>query len=265
MRLKGKVALITGAGSGLGRATAQLFAREGALVVGCGRTLAKGHETVRLIEEAGHTAAFVQGDIAEMEDVQRIIAETVRLHGRLDILVNNASVGPSSGYVMNDIADMPEADWDAVLHINLRGTFLFCKYGVQQMRKNGGGVIANVASIGGTIGMFQNHNYCVSKAGVISLTKCLAMTYAREGIRANCIAAGAFESDMIAPMQTMLDEVMKDDNARFLFAPAGRLSTPEEMAPSLLYLCSDDSSYMHGACIVVDGGTTIGPIPSGMD
>jgi NAD(P)-dependent dehydrogenase (short-subunit alcohol dehydrogenase family) len=265
VRLKDKVAIVTGSGSGLGRATAMLFAREGAKVVGCGRRVDAGEQTVASIREAGGEAIFVQADLASSQDIQKVISETVERYGRLDVLVNNASAGPSSGINMGPTAEIPDDDWQRVLDINLTGTFLFCKYGIRQMLANGGGVIANVSSIGGKIGMYSNHNYCVSKAGVISLTKCIGVTYARKGIRANCFVAGSFESDFIAPFLPHIKSALDDPNMRYLYNPVGRMSSPEELAPALLFLCSSDSSYMYGEAMVVDGAHSIAPIPAGVD
>jgi NAD(P)-dependent dehydrogenase (short-subunit alcohol dehydrogenase family) len=265
MRLAGKVAIITGAGTGLGQATMALFAREGAKVVGCGRRLDKGDETVRMVKAAGGDGIFVQADISDTADVQRVIAEAVSHYGTLDILVNNASVGPNGPYNMGPVTEIPDDDWDAVMSINLRGPFLFCKYGIRQMLTTGGGVIANVSSIGGTIGMHSNHNYCASKAGVISLTKCLGASYAAKGIRTNCLVAGPFDSDFIAPYAAGIKAALADEQLRYYFSPTGRMSTPAELAPSLLFLCSEESSYMYGECMVVDGAQTVAPIAAGTD
>jgi len=265
MRLDGKVAIITGAGSGLGRATMALFAKEGAKVVGCGRRQGKGDETLEMVKDVGGEGIFVQADISRSEDVQRVISEAVSRYGRLDILVNNASVGPNGPYNMGPVTDIPDDHWDAVIDVNLRGPFLFCKYGIREMLKTGGGVIANVSSIGGTIGMHSNHNYCASKAGVISLTKCIGASYAAKGIRANCLVAGSFDTEFIAPYADAIKATLADEQLRYLYSPVGRMSTPEELAPSLLFLCSDDSSYMYGESMVVDGAQTIAPIAAGTD
>jgi NAD(P)-dependent dehydrogenase (short-subunit alcohol dehydrogenase family) len=265
MRLEDKVAVVTGAGTGLGRATMELFASEGAKVVGCGRRREKGDEVVAAVTDAGGEAAFVESDISKAEDVQRVIAEAVDRYGGLDILVNNASVGPNGPYSMGAVADIPDEDWDAVIGVNLTGTFLFCKYAIRRMLESGGGVIANVSSIGGIIGMHSNHNYCASKAGVISLTKCIGAAYANRGIRANSLVAGSFDSDFIAPYAEGIKTILEDDQLRYMYSPVGRMSTPEELAPALLFLCSDESSYMYGECMVVDGAQTIAPIAAGTD
>lgn len=265
MRLQDKVAVVTGAGTGLGRATAELFAREGAKVVGCGRRKDKGDDLVAAIRGAGGEATFVAADISDPGDVRRVIGTAVEAYGRLDILVNNASVGPNGPYNMGPVTEIPDDDWDAVMAVNLRGPFLFCKYAIPEMLRTGGGVIANVSSIGGTIGMHSNHSYCASKAGVISLTKCVGASYAAKGIRANCLVAGAFDSDFIAPYAANIKAALAHDQFRYMFNPVGRLATPEELAPSLLFLCSDDSSYMYGECMVVDGAQSIAPIAAGTD
>lgn len=265
MRLAGKTAIVTGAGTGLGQATMVLFAREGARVVGCGRRQDKGDATVRMVKDAGGDGIFVQADISDAADVQRVIDETVSHYGALDVLVNNASVGPNGPYNMGPVTEIPDEDWDAVINVNLRGPFLFCKYGIRQMLTSGGGVIANVSSIGGTIGMHSNHNYCASKAGVISLTKCIGAAYAAQGVRANCLVAGSFDSEFIAPYAAGIKATLADPQLRYLYSPVGRMSTPEELAPSLLFLCSDESSYMYGECMTVDGAQTIAPIAAGTD
>ncbi len=265
MRLQGKVAIVTGAGTGLGRAAMVLFASEGAKVVGCGRRQEKGDETLRMVEAAGGDGLFVQADISDTADVQRVITECVNRYGRLDVLINNASVGPNGPYNMGPVTEIPDEDWDAVINVNLRGPFLFCKYGIHQMLTSGGGVIVNVSSIGGTIGMHSNHNYCASKAGVISLTKCIGAAYAAKGIRANCLVAGSFDSDFIAPYATGIKSALADEQLRYMYNPVGRMSTPEEMARPLLFLASEDSSYMYGECLVADGAQTIAPIAAGTD
>lgn len=258
MKLAGKVAIISGAGSGVGRATMLLFAREGAKVVGCGRTAASGEETMALVREAGGDGCFIAGDVRLSSDVERVVTETVERYGRLDILVNNASVGYSYPGSMDALVDTPEADWDDVISINLKSVYLMSKFSIPEMRKAGGGAIVNVASIGGVRGMPDAHAYSAAKGGVVNLTRSMAITYGPEKIRVNCMAPGGINTPMVASRMPEINMLLADPATATMVSPMGRIGEADEMAKAILYLASDDASYTNGALLVVDGGSIAG-------
>lgn len=248
-KLDGKVALITGAGCGIGCATALLFAREGATVVVVDYAPAKGEETVAMIKEAGGQAIFVEADVSKAVDAERMVKATVDTYGRIDILHNNAGIRHEFTYA----ADLKEEDWDRVIDTNLKSAFLGSKYAIPFMLQQGGGVIVNTASAAGLVGILQNVAYCASKGGVIQLTRAMAIEYAPHNIRINCICPGATET---SGTQRYLPE---DPQARENFIrglPGGGWIQPEEIAQSVLYLASDESSSAIGTILVVDRGHT---------
>jgi NAD(P)-dependent dehydrogenase (short-subunit alcohol dehydrogenase family) len=255
-RLEGKVAIITGAGTGVGRAAMVRFAREGARVVGMSRTNSKGEQTRCLVREAGGEGFFVPGDVREAGDARRVVEAAVERYGKLDILVNNASVGYSYNGSMAALADTPEADWDDVVCTNLKSVYLMSRYAIPEMRRAGGGAIVNVSSIGGVAGMLDAHAYSAAKGGVVALTRSMAATYGRENIRVNCLVPGGIRTEMIAPVLADLDAQIADPEMRYLVSALGRIGTAEEMANALLYLASDEASFTTGAALVVDGGRT---------
>jgi NAD(P)-dependent dehydrogenase (short-subunit alcohol dehydrogenase family) len=246
-KLDGKVALITGAGSGIGRSTSLLFAKEGAKISVADLNPAGGRQTVRAIKKAGGEAIFVKVDVRKTADVQRMVARTVDSYGRLDILYNNAGI---SG-VRAPVAELSEEDFDDAMNINLRGAFLGSKYAIPVMLKQGGGVIISIASVIGIGATPGGSAYCCSKAGVILLTKTMAWEYARQNIRVNCVCPGTIQTPMVEPWLSGL---------RTDLLPMGRLGEAEEIARAVLYLASDDSSYVTGHALVVDGGWTAGPM-----
>jgi len=249
VRLRDKVAIVTGGGTGIGRAIAMLFAQEGARVVVAGRTEAIGAATVADIRQAGGIALFVRADVSRNEDVLHLIETTVRQFGRLDILVNNAGIGGPGKL----LADMGEEEWDAVIDINLKGHFLCCKYAIPYMRAAGGGVIINVSSVLGCLMLPGITAYAASKAGVFALTKALALEVARDGIRVNCLVPGSIDTPMM--WEGLTEEQRRAVEPLVAEAePMGRLGTPEEIARAALFLASEDSSFMTGAPLIVDGG-----------
>ena len=247
-KLDGKVALITGAGSGIGRATALLFAKEEARISVADCVPAGGQETVKMIQKAGSDAVFIEADISQAADVERMVKTTVNTYGQIDILFNNAGVGQTGVPMLATT----EEEWDRVLNINLKGVFLCSKYAIPVMLDRGGGVIINIASITGLVGLPGNPAYGVSKAGVIQLTKMMAAEYGRQNIRVNCICPGAIQTPMTESVSLPMDAYIQ---IQFL----KRTGQPEDIARAALYLASDDSSFVTGVALVVDGGWTVSP------
>jgi NAD(P)-dependent dehydrogenase (short-subunit alcohol dehydrogenase family) len=249
MRLRGKVAFITGAGMGQGREAALLFAREGARVIVGDISAKAGQETVRRIERRGGKALFVEGDVGVERDVKRMIETGVRKFGALHILYNNA------GVLWKDrdrsVTETTEPNWDRVMAINLKGPFFVAKYGIPSMIKSGGGSIINVGSVSALCGFTVAQDaYTSAKGALISLTKSLAVQFARNNVRCNIIHPGIIETPMQAPH-------LKDPKKRKSFEdsiPLGRIAHPREIATVALFLASDESSYVTGAEIVADGG-----------
>ena len=244
-RLKDKVALVTGGGSGIGRATCLLFAREGARVVVADFAAEGGAETARQIAAAGGTASFVEADVSRSADVRRMIDVTIETHGRLDVLFNNAGIeGPAAR-----LADYSEDDWARVIAVDLTAVYLGMKHAIPKMIAQGGGVILNTASVAGLVGFPGSSAYGAAKAGVVNLTRIAAIEYASKKIRVNCICPGIISTPMA-------ERVMegRDREALDRMQPAGRVGRPEEIAAAALFLASDESSYATGAPFVVDGG-----------
>ncbi len=254
MSLKGKVAWITGAASGIGRATALRFAREGACVVLGDVDAEPLAEVVAEIEGQGGTALAVTGDVTRREDVQTMAEAALREHGRLDILINNAGIN-RDGLVVKvkdgDVQLMGDDAWDPVLAVNLKGSFLCAQAAAVPMIRQGGGRIVNTSSIG-ALGNIGQANYAASKAGVIGLTKTLALEWARFGITVNCVAPGATRTRMTAgiPEKVMEGLIQK--------IPLRRLAEPEEIAAVHLFLVSDEAAYITGQVLFVDGGISVG-------
>jgi len=240
-KLDGKVALITGAGSGIGRATALLFAEEGAKVAVADRAPAGGQETARMIEDSGGEAIFIEADVSKAADVERMVKTTADTYGRIDILYNHAGINSP----IAPIAELTEEDWDLVLNTNLKSVFLGTKYTIPVMLKQGGGIIINTASIMGMCAQTYISPYCASKAGIILFTKATSVEYSKHNIRANCICPGFITTPMTDPW---LPAVQMDHT------PPGKAGEPENIAKAALYLASDDSAYVTGSSLVVDGG-----------
>ena len=240
-KLDGKVALITGSGSGIGRATALLFAQEGAKMMVADCVPAGGNETVKMIKDAGGVAAFVEVDVSKAADLQRMVKTTVDTYGRIDILYNNAGI---QGPVMF-AADISEEDWALVIATNLSSVFLGSKYTIPIMQKQGGGVIINTSSTMGLAGKATIAPYSCTKAGIISLTKTMAAEYGQENIRVNAICPGVIYTPMGGPSAEMMD---------LNYVPMRRWGQPEEIAKAALYLASGDASFVTGIALVVDGG-----------
>lgn len=245
MRLEGKVAVITGGTFGIGESTALLFAKEGAKVVIAARNVEKGAKVVNAIEEEGGEALFVRTDVSKDEDVKNLIQETVNTFGKVDVLFANAGVGD-----IGDIDCVSLDDWNRTIGIDLTGVFLSNKYAIAEMKKNGGGSIINCASILGHVGQPAVCAYAAAKGGVVNFTRTLAVENAKNGIRVNAVCPGYVETNILDG----LDDGMLE-NLRSLH-PIGRLGKPEEIAYPVLFLASDESSFVTGANLLVDGGYT---------
>ncbi len=249
-RLAGKVALITGAGSGMGRAAAELFASEGARVVVTDVVDDAGNTTIEAIRAAGGDATYVRADVSKAADCEAMVKSATDTYGALHVLYNNAGIFPADD---GGVLDTPESTWERVMEINLKGVWLGCRAGIPAMIASGGGSIVNVASFVALMGAATAQiAYTASKGGVLSMTREMAVEYARQGIRANALCPG--------PIQTpLLEELLSDPvrrARRLVHIPMGRLGQAEELAKAALFLASDDASFMTGASLVVDGGIT---------
>ena len=243
----GKIAVVTGAGSGIGRCSALAFAREGAKVVVSDVVVEGGEETVRLIKSAGGEAIFVKTDVSKAAEVEALVNTTVSTYGRLDCAHNNAGIAGKSFTV----ADDTEENWDRILAINLKGVWLCMKYQVSVMLKQGGGAIVNTASDAGLIGVKRTGAYVASKHGVVGLTKTAALEYAKAGIRVNAVCPGPIDTPMLQKGAMRNPKILEKMVAA---QPNGRLGKPEEIAEAALWLCSDAASFVTGLAMPVDGG-----------
>ncbi|WP_372380913.1 glucose 1-dehydrogenase [Xanthomonas sp. NCPPB 1754] len=245
----GKVAFVTGGGTGIGRATAIAFARAGANVAVIGHSDATNLETVRLIEEAGGKALAVHCDVSIEEQVKAAVATTVRAFGRIDFAFNNAGVEQAN----HATADLPVDEWNRLISVNLTGVFLCMKHEVPEILKHGGGAIVNTSSGAGVKGFPNSAAYCASKFGVIGMSKSTALDYAKSNLRVNVVCPGIIET----PMMDRFSGGTDDGRAAVIAQePIGRMGRPEEIAATVLWLCSDLAAFTVGAAIVVDGGQT---------
>ena len=251
MKLENKVALITGASVGIGRETALLFAREGTKVAVNSQS-GRGQAVVDEIVKAGGRAVFVQGQVEDPDDAEKMVAKTVEAFGRLDILVNNAGI-VLPGRCENTSLE----DFDRMMAVNVRGVFLVSKFAVEQMQKQGGGVIVHNASVAAVKGLKDRFAYSASKGAVWAMTKAMAMDYIRENIRVNCVNPGTTLTPSLEDRINAFDDPVAAKEQFIERQPMGRLGAPEEIAAAILYLASDDAAFTTGATLGVDGGLTI--------
>lgn len=246
--LAGKVALVSGAGSGIGRAIAHTYALEGAKVVVADISTEHGEETVKIIHDTGGDAFFVRADSSLAKDNKKLVEATVEKYGRLDVACNNAGIGgpaaPTGEYEIDA--------WDKVISLNLSGVFYACRYQIEQMEKNGGGNIVNIASIHGTVAAPNSVAYTAAKHGVVGLTKNIAAEYGQKNIRCNAVGPGYIETPLLTAHSNK--DMLRALEAK---APMNRLGTPQEIADLVAFLSSDKSSFTTGSYIIADGGYTI--------
>jgi NAD(P)-dependent dehydrogenase (short-subunit alcohol dehydrogenase family) len=254
--LHGKVAIVTGGTSGIGRDAAVLFAKAGAKVVVAGRREVEGNETVDLVRAAGGEGLFVKTDVAKAAEVAALVQKTVEKFGRLDVAFNNAGI--EGAWI--PIVEQSEEDWDRTIDINLKGVWLCLKHEIRQMlRQGGGGAIVNMASVAGWIGSAGAATYCASKHGVMGLTRSAALETARSGIRINVVCPAVIET----PMGERIFGAPEVKKYALGLHPIGRFGTPTEVAEAVLWMCSDRASFMTGQSVVLDGGFLAGPNPPG--
>jgi len=250
-RLENKVAIVTGAGSGIGRESALLFAREGARVAVAEVNDAAGRKVVEEIERAGGKALFVHADVSVARDAEAMVAAAEKTWGNLDVLFNNAGIFPAAD---GSVLETDETTWDLVMRVNLKGVFFGCKYAIPSMLRAGGGSIVNTASFVALVGAATSQiAYTASKGAVISMSRELAVQFARQGVRVNALCPGPVETPLL---MRLFSETPGAYERRRVHLPMGRLAKAREIANAALFLASDESSYVNGATFLVDGGLT---------
>ena len=242
----GKVALVTGGSAGIGKASAFAYAREGARVVICSRTRESGEETVQQITDAGGDVTYIQADISKAADVETLINEIVKRHGRLDYALNNAGINPTFA----PITDWDEDTWDSVINTNLKGVWLCMKFEIPAIKKNGGAII-NMSSVFGMVGFPDASVYIASKSGVVGLTKSAALENAQAGIRINAICPGVVRTPLV---DSLIEDDPQVESQLSGLHPMGRMGTPEEIAEAVVWLSSDAASFVTGHTMIIDGG-----------
>lgn len=247
MKLNGKVAIITGGGTGIGRATAVLFAKEGARVMVIGRRIEPLQETVSLIKKKDMEASFYSADVSRRDDVENMVAETIKKYEKIDILFNNAAIFTANG---KTILELDEEEWDSSMDVNLKSVFLCSKYVIPHMIKNCGGVVINCSSVSGLVGQLNQVAYNTAKGGIEIFTKCIALDFAKYNIRANTVCPGWVEID------SNREFIKQSKNEILKMNPIGRVGQPEEISKAVLFLASCESSYMTGTSLIIDGGYT---------
>jgi dihydroanticapsin dehydrogenase len=250
-RFANKKVFISGGATGIGEAAVLLFAQQGAIVTIFDRDIENGEKCLQKILDGGGRGIFISGNLIYPEEIERAIDQSLKTYGGIDILINNAGV--ESPY---SVHEMPIEEWDRVMAVNLRGMYLMAKAVIPIMKKSGGGAIVNTASISGLLGWPISAAYCVSKGGVIQLTKQMAVDYAQDNIRVNCIAPGTTLTPLIERIFQQESEPEKAKQQISQMHPLGRFAQPEEIAQAILFLASEDASFITGAVLPVDGGYT---------
>jgi NAD(P)-dependent dehydrogenase (short-subunit alcohol dehydrogenase family) len=254
MRLKDRVAIVTGASKGIGRAIAAAYAHEGAHVAICSRTASEGEEAATAIRAAGGDVIYIQADVSVMADAQGLVEETVDRWGRLDVLCNNAGIG-----MLRTLEETTEEEWRHLMSINLDGAFHCSKFAIPAMRSSGGGSIINIASVASFVGFQADAAYCASKGGLLMLTRQMALDYSPENIRVNAICPGFIRTP---ELEHYLGQKPDPEAARaevVAYHPIGRIGEPEEVADVAVFFASDESSFVTGAHLTVDGGLMVRP------
>ena len=246
----GKVAIVTGGSSGIGKATAIAFGKAGAKVVVAARRDSEGEETVNLIKQAGSEALFVKTDVAQVSQVEALVSKTVETYGRLDFAFNNAGIDGGNA----PLHEQSLEQFDQLIAVNVRGLFLCMKYEIVQMLRTGGGVIVNNSSVGGLVAVPRFGPYNASKHAVMGLTKSAALDYAKLGIRINAVNPGLIDTDMTVSFAEKMGDPETASQQLATMVPMGRVGKPEEIASTVLFLCSEAASYITGQSLVVDGG-----------
>ncbi|PYT91798.1 MAG: hypothetical protein DMG36_17055 [Acidobacteria bacterium] len=250
-RLSGKVALITGGGTGIGRAIALAFARDGASVAVAGRRLDKLKAVAREIDQQGGAALALECDVTRAKDAERVVRETAKKFGTLNVLVNNA--GTLSVSTVDSISD---EDWDRVMTVNVKGPFLMSRAALKEFRKAGGGAIVNIGSVLGLVAMKDRAAYCASKGGVTMLTKAMALDHAHENVRVNCICPSIVETELVKGLFDDSEQGKRLKQSRMGTIPLGRFGKPRDVAELAVFLASEESSWLTGTAIPLDGGLT---------
>ena len=250
-RLSGKVALISGGGTGIGRAIALAFAREGASVALAGRRLEKLRAVTGEVKKLGGKASAVECDVTRAKDVERAVRETVKQFGRLNVLVNNAGA-----LHVSTVESITEEEWDRVMTVNVKGPFLMSRAALKEFRKCGGGAIVNIGSVLGLVAMKDRAAYCASKGGVTLLTKAMALDHAHENIRVNCICPSIVETELVKGLFDKSEQGQALRETRIATIPLGRFGRPADVAEMAVFLASEESSWLTGAAIPLDGGLT---------
>ena len=245
--LEGKVSVVTGGGSGIGRSTALAFAAEGTRVIVVDISVDGGKETVQLIKDNGCQACFIKTDVTRADEVEEMVDRAVEIYGRLDFAFNNAGIDGD----VSSVTRYTEENWDQVININLKGVWLCMKYEIPQMLKQGGGAIVNTSSTAGLIGIGPNPAYVASKHGVVGLTKAAALKYAKRGIRVNAVCPGVIYTPLVKKLIDTYPDMEEDVTS---MQPMARIGSPEEVAQAAIWLCSDAASFITGHPLSVDGG-----------
>jgi NAD(P)-dependent dehydrogenase (short-subunit alcohol dehydrogenase family) len=251
-RLRGKVAIVTGCGRGIGRAVVERFVAEGAAVLGSQRTEEEGRELMDDLARSGARVAFAPADVRDPGAVARAVDHALERFGRVDVLVNNAAVG-----LLRSIVDTTDEEYDEVMDTNVRGLFVWCRHVLPPMLDRGGGSVINIGSVASTVGFADDAAYCASKGAVLALTRQMAVDYSRRGIRVNCISPGFIETEQMRVYLESHDDPAARRAELDALHPIGRVGRPAEVAAVAAFLASDDASFVTGADVVVDGGLLV--------